>query len=228
MKQQPSNEELVAYLDGELEPAEANKIEQAIAADPQLQRKVDSMSNAYDLLETLVPPRASQEFTQRTLQTLHVANSHAEAEGQGGGESAVDVTKLVGTSPPQVSTAMLSGWAAAIVVSSAVGFLITNQWLRPKPRDLAADLPLLERLPVIQDAQNVEFVEALMERRFHEQPGPIQGTPNQQGRGGNGGEFHPQPRQPNGNRPFGKGEPRPADEGNFRPKNRRPNEELDR
>lgn len=199
----PSNQELVAYLDGELEPDAADAVEQAIATDPQLQHEVDSMMRAYDLLDTLVPPQASQEFTQNTLRTVHALESRT-AKSQTGAENVVATQPLPAIALTGIPTTWLAAWAAGLVLCSAFGFMLTNRWLAPESRDIAADLPVIERLKVFQDANSVDFVEGLLERRFHEplgQPQPMGQT------NGNPQPFNPNPSGPpvdgNGDRDLG-------------------------
>lgn len=188
----PSNEELVAYLDGELEAAAADEVERAIAADAHLQHEVDSMVRAFDMLETLVAPQASQEFTQRTLHTVHSLESpDATVQREAGDDAATRLVPAVTSGG--ISTTLLATWAVGLVFCSAIGFLCTNRWFAPQRRDIAHDLPVIEQLNLFQDAHSVEFVEALLERQFQEPLDPNHPQPNAVQPNGDPGPLNPIP-----------------------------------
>jgi hypothetical protein len=66
----PFEAELVAYLDGELEPAAARRIETRLASDPQARAKAAALKKTFDLLDYLPKPEPSATFTSRTLDKL--------------------------------------------------------------------------------------------------------------------------------------------------------------
>ncbi|MCS7021358.1 MAG: hypothetical protein NZU63_05985 [Gemmataceae bacterium] len=66
----PLDEELVAYLDGELPEEQARQIEQRLAADPQLRRRAILLKKTYELLDYLPRPEASPDFATRTLEKI--------------------------------------------------------------------------------------------------------------------------------------------------------------
>jgi hypothetical protein len=66
----PLEEELVAYLDGELPEEEARLIEQRLANDPDLRRRALLLKKTYDLLDYLPQPVVSENFTTRTLEKI--------------------------------------------------------------------------------------------------------------------------------------------------------------
>jgi hypothetical protein len=66
----PFEAELVAYLDGELDPAAARRIETRLAGDPQARAKAAALKKTFDLLDYLPKPEPSATFTSRTLDKL--------------------------------------------------------------------------------------------------------------------------------------------------------------
>jgi hypothetical protein len=62
--------ELVAYLDGELEPAAARKVEARLAADDAARTKADELKKTFDLLDYLPKSEPSPNFTTRTLEKI--------------------------------------------------------------------------------------------------------------------------------------------------------------
>jgi hypothetical protein len=79
----PFEAELVAYLDGELDPASARRIETKLASDPQARAKATTLKKTYDLLDYLPKPEPSATFTSRTLDKLpavQASNQPAQAQ----------------------------------------------------------------------------------------------------------------------------------------------------
>ncbi len=66
----PFEAELVAYLDGELEPTAARKVEARLASDPQARSRATALKKTFDLLDYLPKPEPSAEFTSRTMDKL--------------------------------------------------------------------------------------------------------------------------------------------------------------
>lgn len=66
----PVDAELIAYLDGELEPDDAQRIEGRLAADPQLRARAEALRRSFALLDFLPKPEPSATFTTRTLDKI--------------------------------------------------------------------------------------------------------------------------------------------------------------
>ncbi|MDB5307620.1 MAG: hypothetical protein JWO38_1822 [Gemmataceae bacterium] len=66
----PAEAELIAYLDGELDPPAARKLEAKLAADPKLRARAEALKRSYDLLDFLPKPEPTSTFTTRTLEKL--------------------------------------------------------------------------------------------------------------------------------------------------------------
>jgi len=72
----PFDAELVAYLDGELEPAAARKVESRLANDPEARARANAYKKTFDLLDYLPKPEPSPTFTTRTLDRLPAMKSN--------------------------------------------------------------------------------------------------------------------------------------------------------
>ncbi len=70
----PFEAELVAYLDGELDPVAARKVEARLASDPVARAKAAELKKTFDLLDYLPRPEPSPTFTTRTLDRLPAVN----------------------------------------------------------------------------------------------------------------------------------------------------------
>src|SRR5262245_6915589 len=66
----PFEAELVAYLDGELDPPAARKVEARLAQDPAARARAAELKKSFDLLDYLPRPEPSPTFTTRTLDKL--------------------------------------------------------------------------------------------------------------------------------------------------------------
>lgn len=67
MSSNPANEQLSAYLDGELEDAEAASIEAALAGDSELRAELDRLKRVQRLLRTHGRARAPEGFAARVI-----------------------------------------------------------------------------------------------------------------------------------------------------------------
>ena len=61
------DEELVAYLDGEVDETSAREIERRVATDPVTRTKIQSFKKTYDLLDYLPTPEPSADFATKTV-----------------------------------------------------------------------------------------------------------------------------------------------------------------
>ena len=169
-----THEDLIAYLDGELDEGAASRIEQALSQDSSLQVQADVLAQTFEMLEVLSPPKASQEFTQRTMESVHLSSVESpDADADLQAETLEAPVLVSPTTPIRTATgvnapsaALMSLWAAGLVVSAATGFLMTNQWIGRATHDERHDMPLIERLDVIRSVDDLEFIKSLEERGF--------------------------------------------------------------
>jgi anti-sigma factor RsiW len=62
-----TREELVAYLDGELDAAARQSVEERLARDAEYRSHLQSLQQAWDLLDELPRSSASESFTRTTV-----------------------------------------------------------------------------------------------------------------------------------------------------------------
>jgi len=138
-------EDLVAYLDGELEPSRAAEIESRLARDAQLQQHVQRLSRAWDLLDEL--PRASSD-RDMTAATIAMVAEAATLE--------LRTRRRWGEGPRR----WLLAFGAPLLVMLVTG-AATFALLPDRNRQLLEDLPVLEHLDEYRQAESVEFLRAL-------------------------------------------------------------------
>src|SRR5580704_12809187 len=61
---------LVAYLDGELDERTARALQAKLARDPQARAEVEALKRSWNMLDYLPRGEASSQFTSRTLDRL--------------------------------------------------------------------------------------------------------------------------------------------------------------
>jgi anti-sigma factor RsiW len=143
-------EELVAYLDGELDEDAVERVEEMLSESPQARDKVDELMRAWDCLEFLPHVRATDEFTDRTLSTIRVAEAANEPEPT----SRVNKEQVRRWS-------IRGGWALVVLGICLCAYLATNRWIPDESQELVEDLPLIENLHLYSDVESVEFLEEL-------------------------------------------------------------------
>jgi hypothetical protein len=138
-------EQLVAYLDGELTPAEAREIERRLAREPEVQRELQQLQQAWDLLDRLPRAELGADFTRSTVEMIAVA---AEEEAE----------------PPAAPRAIRRAWlwkAAGLAAACAAGFAAVRFGWPDANERLLRDLPVLENLEAYRQTPNVEFLRAV-------------------------------------------------------------------
>ncbi len=137
-----TDEQLVAYLDGELDVAVARQIEASLADDPRLHGRLRDLDRTWGLLGQLETDAVSHDFTRSTLELVAAA-------GEADRKRAVN---------PWRRALRLALLVIGLAVSGAAGFFIVTV-VRPDPnRGLLEDLPVLENLDYYRAAQSLEFL----------------------------------------------------------------------
>jgi anti-sigma factor RsiW len=149
-------ENLVAYLDGELEDQAAREIEQVLASSPVARHDVDMLSRTWDLVGELPGVSVTQEFTSKTLDSI--------AASRGGPK--VD--------PEAISrnTRRVLGLAMAGVILGAAGttgFLATQRWIPNEAEEILNDFEILMEFDKYREVGDLEQLRKLQEiREFSE------------------------------------------------------------
>ncbi len=149
------DEQLTAYLDGELSAEEASRIENRLVDDEGLRVRLAELRKAYDLLDELPETPHNQRFTRSTLELVikdlsvtqsHVVNSIVKPTNKADWWALPRVLILVGLF---VITGITSGFGLRL--------LKTNQELR--------DLGLIAGLPGMSGINEVSIAIKLSEQK---------------------------------------------------------------
>ena len=67
---EPEREDLIAYLNGELDEDKTRAMEATLSLDPRVRAEADALRSAWDMLDYLPRPEPSPSFTHRTLERV--------------------------------------------------------------------------------------------------------------------------------------------------------------
>lgn len=164
---QDDDERLVAYLDGELDDAAAVQVEQLLASNPEVRHQVEKLSRTWDLLDLLPSPRASQEFTNRTLTAVRTKAPTSDSD-------AVDEevsTRINVVSAPRPSS---DKWRRSgvrilaffgLLFVAAAGFHSTYDFGARHQEELLRNYPVIRRLDEYREIRDPQFLKELHERK---------------------------------------------------------------
>jgi anti-sigma-K factor RskA len=141
------DEELVAYLDGELDASGAARIERRLADDAAYRARLAQLQRAWDMLDKLQRSEAHDDFARSTVEMIAVQAADDAKTGQ---MRAVRRRSLAWV-----------GLAAAALVAASGGYFLLQRRLDRPNRELVRDLPVIERIDEYRDADSVEFLQQL-------------------------------------------------------------------
>ncbi|MCI0377783.1 MAG: hypothetical protein L0215_09265 [Gemmataceae bacterium] len=140
-------ENLVAYLDNELDEAATQELEARINLDPDLRKEVETLKQTWGLLDFLPKPQPSPSFTHRTMERLSL-----EKLGR-----VVDTGKM----PAAASVwPRRLAWAAAVLLTAGLGYAAAHYFFAP-PDSLGQDEALVRHLRVLENWRQYEHVDDL-------------------------------------------------------------------
>jgi len=144
-------EELVAYLDGELDETTAQQVEARLNTDPAARQESEALQAAWDLLDHLPRPEPSPDFTHRTLENVQVKADTARLQAR---------RRAWTRWRPRLVAA---GWAAAVLVAFLAGYVgfLALRPADPSDHDLARDLSLIENQRLYEFVDDLGFLRQL-------------------------------------------------------------------
>ncbi len=151
-------EELVAYLDGELDAQAASRVEQRLAHDAQVREELARLERTWELLDSLGRATTDETFTQTTLEMVAAAASEEVAQQQA-----------------ELPRRQRRKWLLRIgglLAAGAAGFLVAALASPDPNRQLLEDLPILENLDQYRHAGDIEFLRLLHREGLFPAPEP--------------------------------------------------------
>jgi hypothetical protein len=149
-------EELVAYLDGEMEPEQRCVVEERLAHNPAYRRRLGELDQAWEILDYLPQIGVDDSFTRTTVEMIAVA-AEDELQQHRRPTAPRRIWKLVG----------IGGLAVTLLVAAGIGGFVAVNWFYPDENQrIVRDLPILENFELYQQIENVEFLEELSEENL--------------------------------------------------------------
>ena len=155
-------DELTAYLDGELDAHAATEFERRLQDDPSLRHEAETLKRTWELLDFLPQPEPAANFTSRTLDKLSIVVPARSATTT----SQPTLIAAPARNPWPKRLALAAAAIAVFLVGYGLAGLFLSQGskpLTPQERDeqMARDLRLLDRLPLYQHGDDLDFVRGL-------------------------------------------------------------------
>ncbi len=174
----PEDAELIAYLDGELDLAEARAVEARLARDSVARSKAEAYKKTFDLLDFLPRTEPSADFATKTLtKLLPVIEADSPPAPS---PSSSDATRVhlpstpsqsaVAFAPAPAGPPWLAGvaWLLAGVLALAGGFAVRAvvgpaELPTPPPAEPIADgdRPVIDALPLYVGVDDLDFARRL-------------------------------------------------------------------
>jgi anti-sigma factor RsiW len=142
-----TGEELMAYLDGELDADRRRQLDEQISGNSELRRQIKELQQTWDLLDELPREPVGDEFTRITVEMVAV--------------QADEETQRQSRRADRWRRAALCAGIVAAVASAVAGYFVSHSILSQPNRRLVEDLPIIQQLDAYQSAESIEFLRML-------------------------------------------------------------------
>ena len=141
-------ENLVAYLDGELDEVQTHEMERTLSRSLEARHEVDMLTRTWELLDTLPKSKASEEFSKRTLSSIKVED--LKQSGAGWFHSAIWRRRM-----------SMVLWGLGLIVAASAAFSVSRYGISDESTQLVEELPLIKNYNVYSDIADVKFLQEL-------------------------------------------------------------------
>lgn len=143
----PLDEELVAYLDGELDAAAAEALELRVQQDEHARSEMQQLDRVWNALDELPRPEVSETFTRTTIEMVaHAAQEELAA-----------ATAMLPVRQRKWRLQLAGGVCAGVLLGFALLWLVL-----PNPnRMLYRNLEVIEQIDPLSEFRDVEFLRQL-------------------------------------------------------------------
>ena len=149
MKFDSVDEELVAYLDGELNSDEAAQIEARLAHDPSLRGRLQQLQRAWDMLDDLPQQEVQEPFTRTTMAMVVTDTADSNQQAKAKWRSGRLLFALVTTT--------------SCIIAMLVSYQVVASILSGPNDRLKEDMPVITDLDAFRNADNIDFLRQLAE-----------------------------------------------------------------
>lgn len=141
----PLEEELVAYLDGELDEHATKEVEQKLTEDSSYRLRLKELQEAWDALDTLPRGEVSQSFTASTIELVLASEKKQLRDRR---KSYEWVSRIAFT-------------AVLLTVGIWLGYISTQFYQNRDNQSLIENLTLIENVDMYREVESIEFLEKL-------------------------------------------------------------------
>lgn len=151
------SQQIVAYLDGELDSATNAEIEKRLADDTEFALRLQQLQRAWELLDELPRAKSNIDFTRSTVELIAVS-----------AEDDLQATKNHQTQKKIQSWLTRSGLISLAIV---MGWFIGDWYFGRAQRQLIQDFPVIHQLDEYRLTEDMEFLKQLQDTGlFNEEP----------------------------------------------------------
>ena len=143
----PDHDELVAYLDGELAPADSRAVEERLANDAEYRQQLRDLDQAWEALNVLPTTAVDDGFAKTTIELACVA-----AE-----EDLSQRTQLAAVE----NRSCKRWWIAGGVAAAIIGFIMMRALAVHRNNLLLADLPVIGQINALTNVSDIDFLRQL-------------------------------------------------------------------
>ena len=140
-------EQLVAYLDGELDADASQRIDELLSTDPRVRQELSQLERTWDLLDRLPRAEVDQSFTQSTVEMIAVS-------------AAVEVEQEEAALPRRRRRGILLS-AGGMLAAALAGYWFAGELLPNQNERLLRDLPVIEDLEAYRQSTDLDFLRQL-------------------------------------------------------------------
>ena len=167
-------DDLVAYLDGELEPNASEAIEAKLSADPAVRSEADALKKTWDLLDYLPRPEPSGNFTERTISRIDLPGRSGSTPQQPSGASPAPARQSTAAAPAATAGSARSGpprglvvmvWTAMLLGAGLTGWIIREKvagamhQMDQRAAERELDARILSERRLLQNLQRYRYVD---------------------------------------------------------------------
>ncbi len=147
----PAEEQLVAYLDGELDDESSRRIEERLTSDSTLRDQLSRLERTWDALDDLEQVEVDEDFAKTTIEMVALV---AEEERQREDEQR----------PARLRRRWMIGSVGLLSACLAGYVAVWSFWPNPN-QQLIDDFPIIDQLDEYQQIDDIKFLELLYENR---------------------------------------------------------------
>ena len=151
------SQQIVAYLDGELDAAANAEIEKRLAEDAEFALRLQQLQRAWDLLDDLPRAQSDIDFTRSTVELIAVS-----------AEDDLQATKNL-VVQKKIQSWLLRGGLVSLAI--LLGWFLGDWYFGRAQRQLLRDLPVIHQFDEYRLTEDLEFLKQLQDAGlFDEEP----------------------------------------------------------